>query len=213
MLLWIGWYSTQPINTHAPKSAGNTSIHARVFFPSYLRVFSAHYFVKLPPFHNSYPGSYGTHSSPFPTTKRALVLMARKKKLRIKFPSLASPCVELVCIHSTYRYNMQHAGYEALSAVSLCTDALVSGLDLDPNELTRHTFWWPTCLWCIFSYTVSISCDIGIEISSRYWYRCIPKISHDISRILDTIPNTTSKQFRTHTWGYASLPPSWLYTA
>ena len=140
MLLWIGWYSTQPINTHAPKSAGNTSIHARVFFPSYLRVFSAHYFVKLPPFHNSYPGSYGTHSSPFPTTKRALVLMARKKKLRIKFPSLASPCVELVCIHSTYRYNMQHAGYEALSAVSLCTDALVSGLDLDPNELTRHTF-------------------------------------------------------------------------
>ena len=67
---------------------------------------------------------------------------------------------------------------------------------------------------------VLISCDIshdnGIEISrtySRYWYRHIPKISLDTSRILDTIPNATSKQFRTHTWGYASLPPSWLYTA
>ena len=39
------------------------------------------------------------------------------------------------------------------------------------------------------------------------------KISHDIFITLDTIPNTTSKQFRTHTWGYASLPPSSLYTA
>ena len=39
------------------------------------------------------------------------------------------------------------------------------------------------------------------------------KISHDIFITLDTIPNTTSKQFRTHTWGYAGLPPSWLYTA
>ena len=39
------------------------------------------------------------------------------------------------------------------------------------------------------------------------------KISHDIFITLDTIPNTTSKQFRTHTWGYVSLSPSWLYTA
>ena len=69
-------------------------------------------------------------------------------------------------------------------------------------------------------YRIDISCDIshdiGIEISrtySRYWYRYIPKISHDISRILDMIPSTSSKQFQTHTWRYASLPPSWLYTA
>ena len=34
-----------------------------------------------------------------------------------------------------------------------------------------------------------------------------------IINTLDTMPNTTSKQFRTHTWGYASFPPSWLYTA
>ena len=60
---------------------------------------------------------------------------------RIEFPSLASPCVELVCIHATYQYNTQHAGFEALSADSLYTDAFVSGLDIDPNEHTRYTFW------------------------------------------------------------------------
>ena len=42
--------------------------------------------------------------------------------------------------------------------------------------------------------------------------RSIPKISHDISRILDTILNTTSEQFRNHKWGNASLGPGWLYT-
>ena len=26
-------------------------------------------------------------------------------------------------------------------------------------------------------------------------------------------PSTTSKKIRTHAWGYASLPPSWLHTA
>ena len=58
---------------------------------------------------------------------------------RIMFPSRASPCVELVRIHATYQYNAQHAGCEELSAVSLYTDAFVSGVDLDPNEHTRHT--------------------------------------------------------------------------
>ena len=43
------------------------------------RVFSADDFVKLPPFRNSYPGSHGTHSSPFPTTVLAFVLVAKKK--------------------------------------------------------------------------------------------------------------------------------------
>ena len=58
---------------------------------------------------------------------------------RIKFLSLASLCVELVRSDATYQYDSQLAGCEALSAVSLYTDA-VSGLDLDPNEPTRHTF-------------------------------------------------------------------------
>ena len=48
---------------------------------------------------------------------------------RIEFPSLASPCVELVCIHATYKYDTRHAGCEALSAVSSYTDAFVSGFN------------------------------------------------------------------------------------
>ena len=59
---------------------------------------------------------------------------------RIKFPSLASPCVELVCIHATYHYNSQHPGCEALSAVSLYTDTFVSGFDLDLHKHIRHFF-------------------------------------------------------------------------
>ena len=43
------------------------------FFLSHLRVYSSQYFVKLPPFCNSYPGSYGTHFSSFLTTVRAFV--------------------------------------------------------------------------------------------------------------------------------------------
>ena len=59
---------------------------------------------------------------------------------RIKFPSLVSPCVELVCIHATYQCSTQHAGCEALSAVSLHADVFFSDLDLDPNKHTRHTY-------------------------------------------------------------------------
>ena len=139
---------------------------------------------------------------------------------RIKFPSLTSPCVELVCIHATYQYNTQHAGCEALSAVSLHTDAVVFRLGSRP-ERTHTPYLLIIYLWCVFTCSIisisfGISPDIGIEISQKYSrcsYRYIPKISHDVSRILDTIPNTTSKQFRTHTWEYPSLPPSWLYTA
>ena len=71
---------------------------------------------------------------------RAFVLIARKEMFRIKFPSLAPSCVELVFIYATCQYSTQHAGCKALSAVRLYTDVFVSGLDLDPNELTRHTF-------------------------------------------------------------------------
>ena len=79
-------------------------------FLSHLRVFSAHFFVNLLRFRNAYPGSHGTHSSPFPTTVFAFVLIGRKRIFRIKFLSLASACVELVCIHPTYQCNKQHAG-------------------------------------------------------------------------------------------------------
>ena len=136
----IGSYSAQPINTRTKTC--RKYIHAcclRFFFLSHHRVFSAHDLVKLPPFRNSYPGSHGTHSSPFPTTVLAfVVLVAKKKRFRIRFPSLAPRCVELVCIHATYQYITQHAGCEALSAVSSYTDACVSGFDLDPNENISH---------------------------------------------------------------------------
>ena len=85
ILLWIGWYSTQPIDIHAPKSAVNTFICGCDFFMSHLHIICAHYFVKLPPFRNSSPGSHGTHSSPFPTTERAFVLIPRKKYSELSF--------------------------------------------------------------------------------------------------------------------------------
>ena len=116
----MDWMVQHPTDQYTrTKKCRNTFIHACVFFLSHLRVFSAHYFVKLRPFRNSYPGSCGTHFSLFPTTERAFVYSRAKKMFRIKFPSLASPCAELVCIHATYQYNKQHVGCEALSAVSL----------------------------------------------------------------------------------------------
>ena len=84
ILLWIGWHSTQSINTRS-KSAGNTFIHAFVSFCPIIHVLSAHYFLKLPLFRNSYPGSRGTHSSPFPTAVRSFVLIARKKGSELSF--------------------------------------------------------------------------------------------------------------------------------
>ena len=50
------------------------------FFLSHPRVFSAHDFVNLPLFRTSYPGSHGKHSSLFPTTVLAFVLVAKTKK-------------------------------------------------------------------------------------------------------------------------------------
>ena len=177
ILLWIGWYDTQPINTHAPKSAGNASIHACVFFcPIYA------YFLRIT-LSSSLPFVSGVtwHALlSLPTTVRAFVLVARKEKFRVKFPSLASPCVELVCIYTTYQYITQHAGCEALSAVSLYTDAFVSGLDLDPNEHAHVTTSNNLLVVYIYMYyRIDISHDIGIEISricSRYWYRDIPNM-------------------------------------
>ena len=117
---------------HPPKSAGNTFIVSCVFLLSHPRVLSAHDFLKLPPFLNSYRGSHSTHSSPFPNTVLAFALLARKKMFRIKFPSLASPFIELVCIHASHQSNTQHAGCD--SVVSSYTDAFVLGFDLNPNE-------------------------------------------------------------------------------
>ena len=80
LLLLDGAAPNRPI--HAPKSAGNTFMRAACvfFFLSHPRVFSAHDFVNLPLFRTSYPGSHGKHSSLFPTTVLAFVLVAKTKK-------------------------------------------------------------------------------------------------------------------------------------
>ena len=136
------WMAQHPTDqyTHLNMQETHSCMLLAPFFLSHPRVFSAHDFVKLSLFRNPYPGSHGTHSSPFPTTVLAFVVLVAKKKFTIRFPSLASPCVELVCIHATYQYNTQHAGCEALSAVTSYLDAFVSGFDLEPSEHIRHFF-------------------------------------------------------------------------
>ena len=94
----MDWLIHHPNDQRTQKVKEIRSFMLAFFFSSRLRVFSAHYFVNFPPFLNSYPGWRGTQSSPFPTTVRAFVLIAKKKKVRMKFPPLASPCVKLVCI-------------------------------------------------------------------------------------------------------------------
>ena len=138
-MLWIGWYSThQTINTHTQQK--NQEIHSFMLAFFFCPIYA--YFLRI------------TLSSSLPFVTyiwgallalphyRACLRFNREKikMFRIKFPSLASPCVEPVCIHATYQYSTQHAGCETLSAVSLYADAFVSGLDLDPNEHTRHIF-------------------------------------------------------------------------
>ena len=100
----INWLVQHPTDQYThQKVQESTFICACVFLsvPS-TRIFCALIY-KLLPFRNSYPGSHGTQSSPFPTTVRAFVLIARKKCCRIKFPSLASPCVKYRMI-SVSRY-------------------------------------------------------------------------------------------------------------
>ena len=148
------------------------------FLLSHPRVFSAHDLVKLPPFRNSYPGSHGTHSSPFPTTVLAFVLVSKKKKyrdclrfsrkniyiyiFRIRFPSLASPCVELVCLHATYQYNTQHAGAFCGQFVYWC---FCFRLWSRP-ERTHTSFLLKIYLWCIYT----------CHIIAWYPYQDIPNI-------------------------------------
>ena len=81
---------------------------------------------------------------------------------------------------------------------SVCVLMLLFQAYISGPERAHTSYLLIIYFWCIFTCSiVSISFDM----------------SRDISRIRDTLPNTTSKQFCTHTWGYASIPPSWLYTA
>ena len=81
------WLVPHPTDqyTHQQVHEIHSFMLAISFLLSHPRVFSAHDFAKLPPFRNSYPGSHGTHSSPFATTVLAFVLIVRKKMFRNKF--------------------------------------------------------------------------------------------------------------------------------
>ena len=146
MLLWIiiiGWYSTLPTGGYTRLKV--QEIHSCMLLEFFLCPILV-YFLRMTlssflPFVSHIRGHMGRTplSSPLPCLPSSFY-SRKKKKFRIRFPSLGSPCVELVCIHATYQYNTQHAGCEALSAVSSHTDAFVSGFDLDPNEHIRHFF-------------------------------------------------------------------------
>ena len=112
-------YITRPTNTSTKKCRKRINA-CHYYFLSHLRVFSVQYFVKLPLFRNSYPGSHGTHPSPVPTTVRAIALIARKQMSRIMFPSLAFPCVELVSIlQLTSIARRKHAARRFLRSVCM----------------------------------------------------------------------------------------------
>ena len=76
----MDWLIQHPTDQYTHQKCGKYIHWCLRLFLSHLRVFSAHYFVNLPPFRNSYPGSHGTNSSPFRTTVLTFVLIARKKK-------------------------------------------------------------------------------------------------------------------------------------
>ena len=138
----MDWLVQHPTDqyTHASKSAGNTLIHACVFFLSHLRVFSAHYFVKLPPFRNSYPGSHGTPSS-LPHYRACLRFNSEKKKCSelsfLPWRPLASNWCAFMQPTSIIR-STQAARRFLRSVCILMLTWYVSGLDLDPNEHTSY---------------------------------------------------------------------------
>ena len=148
----MDWLIQHPTNQYTHQTCRKYNNLCLLLFLTHPLVFSAHYYANLLPFRNSYPGSHGTHSSPFRTTVLAFVLVSKKKKyraclrfsrekekrFRIRFPYVTSPCVELVCILCNLPAYTQRAGCEALSAVSSYTDAFVSGFGLDPNDHVRH---------------------------------------------------------------------------
>ena len=140
------------------------------FFCPILMCFLQHDFVKLPPFRNSYPGSHSTHSSPFPTTVLAFVLIAKKKGSELGFlpwrPLASNWCA---FIHATYQHDTQHAGCEALSAVSSYMRMVLFQALVSTRTNTYVIPSYNLLVVCIIS--CDISHDIGIEISrtcSRY---------------------------------------------
>ena len=68
----------------------------RLFCPIYVS-FLRITFVNLPPIRNSYTGSHGTHSPPFPTTVRAFVLIERTINVQNQVSSPGRPLASNWC--------------------------------------------------------------------------------------------------------------------
>ena len=122
-----------PIRTRTKKCRKYTNLCLR-FFLSYLRVFSAHYFANLSlPYQVPHVRVHMT-STPLPSPLPCVPSFKSREKKNVQnevsrsfFPWRPLASNWLVCIHTIYKYNTQHAGCDALSAVSLYTDAFVSG--------------------------------------------------------------------------------------
>ena len=209
----MDWLVQHPTDqyAHAPKSAGNTLICACVFFCPIYECFLR---ITLPIslFRTRYLMSGFIWQALLSLPHYRVCLRSnreKKKTFRMKFLEVSFPGVPLrrtgwcAFIQSTSIIRSTQAATRFLRSV--CILMLLFQAFRSRPERTHTSYLLIIYLWCIFTFSIisvsfDISHDIGIEISqtySRCWYRYISKISHDISRILDTIPNTTSKQFRT----------------
>ena len=109
-------------------------------FLSHLRISCVHYFVKLPPFCNSYPGI--TWQALYSLAHYSACLRSNREKsqfqdvLCVSFPRVYLRRTSVEAAYDTQNTRV----YAALSAVTWYTEAIISSFDLDPNDHTRHAF-------------------------------------------------------------------------
>ena len=145
-------------------------------------------------------------------------------RIRLQFASLASLASNW-CLCNQPQNNTRCTFFRSVNSY---TDALVSGFDTDPHEHIRHTCWYTTtCIvyiyvkyrieimryiaWSVLRYPENIL-DIDTDLCRKY--------RMSMSRILDTIPNTSrascpdldisvSVQLRSttyvKTWGFLAI--------
>ena len=140
------------------------------------RVFSADDFVKLPPFRNSYPGSHGTHSSPFPTTVLAFVVSVAKKKKSSELGSLPWRPLALNWFAFMQPTSILRSTLAARRFLRLVRILVPLFQALISTRTNTHVISSYNLLVVVYIYNtchiVSVSCDIlhdiGIEISRTY---------------------------------------------
>ena len=141
--VWIGRYSTRPIDTSSKKFGENISCLLLLLrCPMYAYLLSTTLPSSLPVVTHNRGATW--QSLLFLPHYRACLRAIREKlhvchmfRIFLKFPSPASTWVELVSMQPTKHSIIRGA----LSAVNLYTDVFVSGFDMDRYEHTRHTCW------------------------------------------------------------------------